>query len=263
MRLPKWRRQGIIRRGRLAAHCSTDLAYGHPGRPGIRTSWCPAQHLKILNPQWACHAVRYAKMEAARGHPPRSHRFALRCRPGIRTSWRAVQQPHLRGRLASHCGPDVGCGHPSALRRTHIRNAFAKMAPARYQPPRSPRFALRHRSGVRTSWCPAQHPHPQWVCHTLSKHGAQNGSSAAVASLRTAAQTWRTDILVLFTALTSAMGLPYGMQKCRPQGVIRRGRPVWFTFLPLLARYRFGSFIWPFSLCSFWAAPLGIEPLTL
>jgi len=211
--MPRWSPRGIIRRGRLASHCDADLAYGHAG--------ALAQH---LNPQWDRHAVRYAKMEAARGHPPRSHRFALRRRPGMRTSWCAVQQPHLRGRLASHCGPDVGCGHPGALHRIHIRNAFAKMAPARYHPPRSPRFALRHRSGVRTSWCPAQHPHPQWVCHTLSEHCAQNTSSAAVASLRTAAQTWRADILVLFITSTSAMGLPYGMQKWRPRGIIRRGR---------------------------------------
>jgi hypothetical protein len=182
IRYAKWRPQGVIRRGRFAAHYGPDLAYGHPGAlrtihmrsgfalryakirtardhplpspsfalrctPGIRTSWCPAQH---LNPQWACHAVRYAKMEAARGHPPRSPRSALRRRPGVRTSWCPAQQPDLRGRLASHCGPDVGCGHPGALHRIHIRNAFAKMVPARYHPPRSPRFALRRRC-VRTS----------------------------------------------------------------------------------------------------------------
>jgi len=189
--MQKWRPQGIIRGARFASHCGPDMAYGHPGAlhtihirdgfalryakmaaardhpsrsarfalrcsPGIRTSWCSASH---PHSQWACHAVRYAKMEAARGHPPRSHRFALRRRPGMRTSW------------------------------------FAKMTPARYHPPRSPRFALRRRSGVRTSWCPAQHPHPQWFFHTLSEHGAPNGSSAAVASLRTAAQTWGAYIL--------------------------------------------------------------------
>jgi hypothetical protein len=31
MCLLKWRPQRIIRRGRLASHCGTDLAYGHPG----------------------------------------------------------------------------------------------------------------------------------------------------------------------------------------------------------------------------------------
>jgi len=298
MRLPEWRPQGIIRRGRLAAHCGTDLAYGHRGalrsihirsgfairypnmapqtdrlprsprctlrqRPGIRISWCASQH---RHPRWVCHtgfkhgarkgssaavaSLRTAAQTwhtdflvpctaskspmgspcctvcqdgAARGHPPRSHRFALRRRPGVRTSWCAAQQPHLRGRLASHCGPDVGCGHPRALHRIHIRNAFAKMVPARYHSPRSPRFALQHRSGVRTSWCPAQHPHPQWVCHILSKHGAPNGSSAAVASLHTAAPTWHTDIRVPCTASTCAMDLPHGMPRWCPRGIIRRG----------------------------------------
>jgi len=249
MRLPygmqKWCPQGVIHRSRFASHCRPDLVYGHPGalcsihirsgfalryakmepardhplrsprfalrcRLGIRTSWCPPQH---LNPQWACHAVRYAKMEAARGHPPRAHRFALRRRPGVRTSWCAVQQPHLRGRLASHCGPDMGCGHPGALHRIHIRNAFAKLTPARYHPPRSPRFALRHRPGIRTFWCSSQHRHPRWVCHTVCKNGARKGSSAAVASLRTAAQTWHTDIRMPCAPSTCAMGLPYGMPR--------------------------------------------------
>jgi len=199
-----WRADILVRC--TAARSPRPARFALRPRRGLRTSWCPASH---PHSQWACHDVRDAKKEAARGHPPRSHRFALRRRPGMRTSWCAVQQPDLRGRLASPCGLDVGCGHPGALHRIHIRNAFAKMVPARYHPPRSPRFALRHRC-VRTSWCPAQHPHPQWVCHTLSGHGAQNGSSAAVASLRTAAQTWRTDILVPCTASTSAMGLPYG-----------------------------------------------------
>jgi len=163
--------------------------------PGIRTSWCPAQRLNAqwachagryakmeaakghpprslrcaLQPRPGVQtsgglhtihmrdgsALRYAKMEPARDHPPLSPRFALRRRPSVRTSWRAAQQPHLRGGLALHCGPDVGCGHPGALHRIHIRNAFAKMGPAEYHPRRSPRFALRHRSGVRTSGCPA------------------------------------------------------------------------------------------------------------
>jgi hypothetical protein len=251
-----WRPKRIVSRGRLAAHYGTDLAYGHPGalhsidirdgfairfskmapardhpprslrfalrpRPGVRTYWCPAQH---LNPQRACHAVRYAKMESARLHPLQSHGFALRCRSGVSTSWCAVQQPHLRSRLASHCGTDVGCGHPGALHRIHMRNALAPMVRARYHPPRSPRFALRHRPGVRTSWCPAHHPHPRLVCHTVFKNGARKGSPAAVASLRAAAQTWRTDIRVPCTPSTCAMGLPYGMPSWSPRGIIRCGR---------------------------------------
>jgi hypothetical protein len=256
MRLPEWRPQGIIRRGRLAAHCGTDLAYGHRGalrsihirsgfairypnmapqtdrlprsprctlrqRPGIRISWCASQH---RHPRWVCHtgfkhgarkgssaavaSLRTAAQTwhtdflvpctaskspmgspcctvcqdgAARGHPPRSHRFALRRRPGVRTSWCAAQQPHLRGRLASHCGPD--------------------------------------RHGVRTSWCSASHPHSQCIC----QNGARKVSSAAVASLRTAAQMC-TDILVLCAASTSAVGWPYVIRTWGPKRITRRNR---------------------------------------
>jgi hypothetical protein len=235
----RWRPQGVIRRGRFAASYGPDLSCGHPG---------------ALHSIQMCNgfALRHAKMVPARDHSPRSPRFALRRRPSVRTSWCAVQQPHLRSSLALHCGTDVGCGHPGALHRIHMRNAFAKLVPARYhprrsprshcgtdlayghpgalrsihirsgfarrypnmapktdRPPRSPRCALRHRPGVRTSWCSSQHRHPRWVGHTVFKNGARKGSSAAVASLRTAHQTWRTDIRVPCTPSTCAMGLPY------------------------------------------------------
>jgi len=170
MRLPKWCPQGIIRRGRLASHCDTDLAYGHPG---------------------ALHSIHIRSG------------FAI-CYPNM--------APQTRGRLAAHCGTDVGYGHPGALHNIDIRDGFAlryaKMAPAKGHPPRSLRFALRHRPGIRTSGCPAHHPHAQWVCPTVCQDGARKVSSAAVASLRTAMQTWHTDIRVPCTASKSAMGLP-------------------------------------------------------
>jgi hypothetical protein len=75
-----------------------------------------------------------------------------------------------RGRLASRCDADLAYGHPGALHSIGIRNGFA----IRY-----------------------------------AKNGARKGSSAAVASLRTAAQTWRTDIRVPCTPSTCAMGLTY------------------------------------------------------
>jgi hypothetical protein len=183
-----WRPKRIVPRGRLAAHCGTGLAYGHPGA---------LHNIDIRDGL----AIRFSKMAPARGHPRRSLRFALRTRPGVRTSGCPAHHPH-----AQWVCPTVG------------------HEPARDHPPRSLRFALRCRPGIRTSWCPAQHLNAHWACHTLSEHGAPNGSSPAVASLRTTAQTWHTDILVLFTASTSAMGLPYGFQKWRPRGIIRRGR---------------------------------------
>jgi len=222
-----WRPKRIVRRGRLAAHCSTDLAYGHPG----------ALHSIHIRDAFA---IRYAKMAPARGHPPRSFRFALQPRPGVRTSWCPAHHPHAQWvcptvclggtrdgssaavvslRLASHCGTDLAYGHPGALRSFDIRREFAvcysNIAPKTDCLPRSPRLTLRHRPRL------SIHRHSRWVSHTVCKKAACKELSAAVTSLCTVAQTWCTDIRVPCIPSTCGMGLSYGVRRWNPRGIIR------------------------------------------
>jgi len=138
MRLLKWHPQGIIRRSRLASHCGTDLSYG---RPGARRSIHIRSGL----------AIRYPDMAPKTDRPPPSPRCALRHR------WRTdILVLFTRSTSAT--------GLPYGMKKT----------PARDHPPRSLRFALRSRPGVRTSGCPAHHPHSQWVCPTV-RHGSPRG----------------------------------------------------------------------------------------
>jgi len=247
----RWRPQGVIRRGRIASYCDADLACGHPGAlysshisavASLRTAaqtwaWCPASH---PHSQCVCqNGARKVSSAAVASLRTAAQIWRKDILMPCAASTSAVGLPYViqtwrpkrivcRGRLAAHCGTALAYGHPSALRSMHIRSRFARrypnMAPQTDRPPRSPRCALRHRPGVRTSWCSSQHRHPRWVRHTVCKNGARKGSSAAVASLRTAAQTWCTDIRVPCAASTSAVGLPYGMPRWRPRGIIRRGR---------------------------------------
>jgi len=172
----RWRPQGVIRRGRIASHCDADLACGHPG--ALNSSHISAvASLRTAAQTWGADILVLCIASTLTMRSPKW------CPQGI----------IRRGRLASHCGTDLAYGHPSALRSIHIRSRFAirypNMVPQTDRPPRSPRCALRHRPGVRTSWCSAHLRHPRWVCHTVCTNGAREGSSAAVASLRTAAQT--------------------------------------------------------------------------
>jgi len=209
--MPRWSPRGIIRRCRLASHCDADLACGHPG--ALRSSHISAvASLCTVAQTWGADILV----------PCIASTFAMRL-----PKW-GPQSIIRGGRLASHCGTDLAYGHPGALRSIHIRSGFAifdpNMASKTDRPPRSHRFALRRRPGVRTFWCSSQHRHPRCVCHTVCKNGARKGSSTAVASLRTAAQTWCTDIRVPCAASTSAVGLPYGMPRWSPRGIIRCGR---------------------------------------
>jgi len=194
----RWNPRGFIRSSRMVSRCDADLACRHPG--ALYSSHISAvASLRTAAQMWGADILVLCIASTC------AMRWLQWCAQGI----------IRRGRLASHCGTDLAYGHPGALHTIHIRDWFAirysKMAPARGHQPRSPRCALRPRPGVRTSGCPAHHPHAQWVCPTVCQAGAREGSSAAVASLRTAMQTWHTDILVPCAASNyskSAMGLP-------------------------------------------------------
>jgi hypothetical protein len=211
MHLPKWCPQGIIRRGRLASHCSTDLAYGHPG--ALRSI-----HIR------SGFAIYYPNMAPQTARPLRSPRCTLRPQPGIRTSGCPAQHPHAQWICPTVCQDGAREGSfaavPSLRTATQTWHTDILVRCTAATSPRSRRFALRPRRGVRTSWCSASHPHSQCVC----QNGARKVSSAAVASLRTAAQIWHTDILVPCAASASAVGLPYVIRTLRPKRIVRRGR---------------------------------------
>jgi hypothetical protein len=172
----RWMPQGVIRRGRLASHCEADLVCGHPG--ALYSSHISAvASLRTAAQTWGADILVICIASTSAMHLPKW------CPQGMIRS----------GRLASHCGTALAYGHPGALHSIHTHSGFAirypNIAPQTDRPPRSPHCTLRHRPGVRTSWCPAHHPHPRWVCPTVCQAGAREGSSAAVASLRAAAQT--------------------------------------------------------------------------